>query len=318
MRASKGIPATDRPDILHAHSPALNGLAALATARRFRLPLVYEVRAFWEDAAADQGTSRPGGLRYRLTKALETHVLRRASAVTTICQGLKQDIIGRGIPADKITVIPNAVDPSAFSPGSRPDPDLQAQLGLQGSRVLGFIGSFFAYEGMSLLLDALPGLLDQAPDLRVLLVGGGEQEASLRAQANRLGIGQKVVMVGRVPHDVVQRYYDLVDLLVYPRSSIRLTELVTPLKPLEAMAQQRLFIASDVGGHQELVRDGETGVLFRADDIADFQRKALDLLAHPERWPSLKANGRRLIENERNWGVSVDRYRPVYERLLSA
>ncbi|MFZ1827432.1 MAG: TIGR04063 family PEP-CTERM/XrtA system glycosyltransferase [Candidatus Competibacteraceae bacterium] len=304
-----------KPDILHAHSPALNGLAALPMARRYQLPLVYEVRAFWEDAAVDQGTSTEGGLRYRLTRALETYVLQRTAAVTTICEGLKNDMTARGIPAEKITVIPNAVDIEAFHLGGAPDPELQTRLGLQGHRVLGFIGSFFAFEGLALLLAALPGLLAQAPDLRVLLVGGGEQEAALRRQAQDSGIADRVILVGRVPHDQVQKYYDLVDVLVYPRLSMRLTELVTPLKPLEAMAQGRLFIASDVGGHRELIRDGETGVLFRAGDIADLQAQTLDLLAHPERWPALKANGRRFVEEERNWAVSVARYRAIYERL---
>jgi len=113
-------------------------------------------------------------------------------------------------------------------------------------------------------LEALPELLKQAPDVRVLLVGGGPQDQALKEQARVLNIADQVVFTGRVPHAEVNRYYDLMDVLVYPRLSMRLTELVTPLKPLEAMAQGRLFIASNVGGHRELIRDGETGVLFRA------------------------------------------------------
>ncbi len=304
-----------RPDLLHAHSPALNGLAALRIARRFKLPLVYEVRAFWEDAAVDHGTTREGSLRYRLTRALETHVLQRASAVTCICEGLRNDIVARGIPAGKVTVIANAVDVEQFSLGGAPDPELRAQLGLDGTRVLGFIGSFYAYEGLALLLEGLPGLLKQRPEVRLLLVGGGPQEQALREQARALGVADRVVFTGRVPHAEVNRYYDLIDVLVYPRLSMRLTELVTPLNPLEAMAQGRLFIASDVGGHRELIRDGETGVLFRAGDAADLTAKALDLLSQPERWPALKARGRRFVEEERTWRNSVARYADVYTTL---
>ena len=182
----------------------------------------------------------------------------------TICEGLRSDIAARGIPADKVTVIPNAVDIDNFEPGGTPDAALKARLGLDGATVLGFIGSFYAYEGLDLLLAALPALLQHRPDLRVLLVGGGPQEAALKAQAQQLGVADKVVFTGRVPHAEVQRYYDLVDVLAYPRHSMRLTELVTPLKPLEAMAQGRLLVASDVGGHKELIRDGETGMLFQA------------------------------------------------------
>lgn len=307
-----------RPDVLHAHSPVLNGLAALGAARRHGLPLVYEVRAFWEDAAVDHGTTREGSLRYRATRALETVVLERADAVTTICSGLRHDILARGVPAGRVTVIPNAVDVEQFSLGGTSDPALVAKLGLSGKRVLGFIGSFYAYEGLDLLLAALPAIREQAPDVHVLLVGGGPQEAALRAQAERLGLASAVTFAGRVPHAEVNGYYDLIDVLCYPRHPMRLTELVTPLKPLEAMAQGRLFVASDVGGHRELIRDGETGVLFRAGSVGDLAARVLALLGAPAHWPALRAAGREFVETERNWAVSVGRYRGVYARALGA
>lgn len=310
------VVAQVRPAILHAHSPVLNALAALKLSRRRGIPLVYEVRAFWEDAAVDHGTSRAGGPRYRLTRALETYALRRAAAVTTICEGLRQDIIKRGIAPEKVTVIPNAVDVEQFQARHAPDPALRRELGLLGARVLGFIGSFYTYEGLALLLEALPLVLAQAPDSRLLLVGGGPQEPALRAQVQALGLSGKVIFTGRVPHREIQRYYDLIDVLVYPRLSLRLTELVTPLKPLEAMAQQRLCIASDVGGHRELIRDGETGILFRAGSSADLAAKAIALLQSPERWPGLKKAARRFVESERTWAASVARYRQVYGGLL--
>jgi glycosyltransferase involved in cell wall biosynthesis len=178
--------------------------------------------------------------------------------------------------------------------------------------VLGFLGSFYAYEGLALLVEALPEITKIIPEARVLLVGGGPQEANLKALAAKLGLEDKVLFVGRVPHDQVNRYYDLVDILVYPRLSMRLTDLVTPLKPLEAMAQGRLLAASDVGGHRELIRDDDTGVLFAAGSPEALARRVIDLLRHPERWPALKANARRFVETERAWKLSVARYESVY------
>lgn len=305
-----------RPDIIHAHSPVLNALPALKVGRRLGIPVVYEVRAFWEDAAVDHGTTAEGSLRYRLTRAMETHALKRVDHVFTICEGLRSDIVARGVGADRVTVIPNAVDIEAFEPGGRPDAALKAQLGLTDCTVLGFIGSFYAYEGLDLLLDALPQILARRPEVRVLLVGGGPQDEALKAQAQRLGVADKVVFTGRVPHAEVTRYYDLVDALVYPRHSMRLTELVTPLKPLEAMAQGRILVASGVGGHQELIRDGETGLLFAAGQAEALAAAVNRLLATPELWPRLRAQGRQFVENERNWRASVSRYPAVYERLL--
>jgi PEP-CTERM/exosortase A-associated glycosyltransferase len=304
-----------KPDVLHAHSPSLNAIAALRAGKKFGIPVVYEVRAFWEDAAVDHGTSSENGLRYKLTRALETYALKRADAVTTICEGLRKDIVARGIPADKVTVIPNAVDIDKFSVGGSADLQLKDKLGLSGSRLIGFIGSFYAYEGLDILLRAVPALAARVPDLRVLLVGGGPQDAQLRQLAKDLQIEDKVVFTGRVPHDQVNKYYDLLDVLVYPRLSMRLTDLVTPLKPLEAMAQGRILAASDVGGHLELIADGKTGVLFRADDPASLADKVGALLESQQQWPGLRQAGREYVETERNWPVSVARYNNIYGRL---
>ena len=305
----------ERPDVLHAHSPVLNAIPALRVGRRLGIPVVYELRALWEDAAVDHGTAREGGLRYRLSRGLESWVLRRADAVTTICEGLRRDIVDRGIPPEKVTVIPNAVDAEDFAARAAPDARLKHALGLDGAPVLGFIGSFFAYEGLAVLLRALRELKAQGEHLRVLLVGGGRQEADLKRLAAELGIESEVVFAGQVLHHQVQRYYDLIDVLVYPRLSMRLTELVTPLKPLEAMAQGRLVLASDVGGHRELIRDGETGTLFKAGDPQALAAAVRLLLKQPARWPSLKAAARRYVETERNWKGSVARYADIYGRI---
>jgi PEP-CTERM/exosortase A-associated glycosyltransferase len=305
-----------QPDIIHAHSPVLDAVPAIRVGRKLGIPVVYEIRAFWEDAAVDHGSTQEGSLRYKLTRALETWAVKNADAVTVICEGLRKDLAARGIPANKITVIPNAVDVEQFEMGGKPDLALKMKLGLGTSRVLGFIGSFYAYEGLDLLIAALPSILKQMPDVKVLLVGGGPQDAALKRQVMTLDLMDRVIFTGRVPHADVNRYYDLVDVLVYPRHPMRLTELVTPLKPLEAMAQGRLMVASDVGGHKELIQDGKTGVLFHAGNAGDLASKVVGLLKYEEGWERMKKNGRQFVETERNWAASVARYRSVYGGLV--
>ena len=304
-----------RPDVLHAHSPVLNALPALWVGRKRRIPVLYEVRALWEDAATDHGTTAEGSARYRASRALETFALRRVDRVTTICAGLRDEIAGRGIPADRVTVIPNAVDPREFSFGASPDPELTRSLGLEGKTVIGFAGSFYAYEGLDLLVEAAALLVPREPQLRVLLVGGGPQEAALKALAARRGLTDSVIFTGRVPHADVHRYYDLIDILAYPRRRMRLTDIVTPLKPLEAMAQGRMFVASDVGGHRELVRHDETGFLFPAGDARCLADSIEGVLARKHDWPRIRAQARRFVETERTWARSVARYADVYEAL---
>lgn len=306
----------ERPDLLHAHSPSLNGVAAIRVGHRLGLPVVYECRAFWEDAAADHGTSREWGLRYRLTRGLETWVFRNADAVTCICEGLRRDIRARGVAKDKVTVIPNAVNPDRFPYGMPRDEALSQELGLGSAKVLGFVGSFYAYEGLTLAVRSLPAILDHEPDACLLLVGGGPQEQELKGLAADLGIADKVLFTGRVSHDQVARYYSLVDLLIYPRLAIRLTELVTPLKPLEAMAQGKLVLASDVGGHRELIQDGVNGRLFQAGNSTALAAAAISFLRQRSLWEAQREAGRRYIEEERNWLACVGRYRSVYAKAL--
>jgi PEP-CTERM/exosortase A-associated glycosyltransferase len=306
------------PHIIHAHSPVLNAIPALRVGRRTGVPVVYEVRALWEDAAVDHGTTREGSLRYRLSRGLESYAAKRADHVVTICEGLRNELLARGVRPERVSVVPNGVDIERFDAGRHADRELAAKLGLAGMTVLGFAGSFYSYEGLHLLLSALPSILAQRPEVRLLLVGGGFQDENLRRQAVELGIADKVVFTGRVPHAEVGRYYDLIDMLVYPRLSMRLTELVTPLKPLEAMAQGRLVVGSDVGGHREMMRDGETAVLFKAGDQNHLAAKVLDLLAHPERWQQLRTAARRYVEKERSWTRCVANYVPIYEGLTAS
>lgn len=312
------VAAAERPDVLHAHSPVLNALACLMAARRLRLPVVYEVRAFWEDAAVDQGTASEGGLRYRLTRALETYAMRRCDGIAPICDGLRSDILKRGIAPELITMIPNGVDVNEFPFHPPEAAGLRVTLGLEDRIVLGFIGSFYAYEGLDLLLAALPEILRQWPNVAVLLVGGGPAESALKNQVQSLNLSSAVRFCGRVPHDVVQDYYSLVDIFVYPRHAMRLTNTVTPLKPLEAMARGGIVLASDVGGHRELLRDGDTGFLFPADDVRALSLAIQRLIANRLEWSRMRHTARRFVESERTWAAASRGYEELYGRAIKA
>ena len=306
----------EKVDVIQAHSPMLNGMAAIAVGKEFNIPVLYEIRAFWEDAAVSNGTCKEGDLRYRLSKDMETKVAREADAVTVICNGLKQDLISRGIPAEKITLIPNAVDISKFSGPSEPDAALKTKLGLDGAITLGFIGSFYDYEGLEILLGSLPMIRREVPNVKLLLVGGGPEEDNLKELVRSCGLENQVMFTGRVPHDKVQDYYNQVDIFVYPRKKMRLTDLVTPLKPLEAMAQHKLVAASDIGGHNELIENGKTGVLFEPDSSHSLARTIIDLLNNRESWPEMIAEGRKYVEDVRNWKNSIANYPAIFDRIV--
>jgi PEP-CTERM/exosortase A-associated glycosyltransferase len=308
-----------KPDLLHAHSPVLDGLAALRAGKRLGIPVLYEIRAFWEDAAVGNGTGREGSLRYRLTRGLESHAVRSADAIAVICEGLRGDLIARGVDPEKIIVSPNGVDLELFGNPLPREQGLAATLGIAASdAVIGFIGSFYDYEGIDDLIAAMPALVAAQPGARLLLVGGGPMETALKAQAAASPVADRIHFVGRVPHEAVELYYSLIDILAYPRKKMRLTDLVTPLKPLEAMAQGKLVAASDVGGHRELIEDGTTGTLFAPDDPAAIAAALSGLLERRDLWDERRRTARIFVETHRNWSSNILRYEPVYHRLLSA
>lgn len=307
-----------RPDVLHAHSPALCGLAGLRAARRLGIPLVYEIRAFWEDAAVGNGTERQGNLKYNLTRRLEDYVVARADAVVTICDGLKQDLVTRGNAPRRITIMPNGVDLTLFGAPPPRDDDFARELGLGDGPVIGFIGSFYDYEGLDDLIEAMPVLTAHHPNARLLMVGGGPCADLLRDQAAASPAVDAILFVGRVPHTQVERYYALCDIMAYPRKKSRLTDLVTPLKPLEAMAQGKLVAASDVGGHRELMTDGVTGTLFPPDSPRACGEALARLLSDRSQWDARREAGRIHVATNHDWHHNGARYLGVYQELINS
>ena len=305
-----------RPDVLHAHSPALCGLAAIRAGKRLGIPVVYEIRAFWEDAAVGNLVTSEGSLRYCLTRQLENRAVAAADAVMTICSGLRDDLIARGHNGGKIGIMPNGVDLAMFGDPLPRDLALAEELELGAGPVIGFIGSFYDYEGLDDLIAAMPALISRQPDARLLLVGGGPMDGDLRAQAAKSATASAIRFVGRVPHSEVERYYSLCDVMAYPRKNSRLTDLVTPLKPLEAMAQGTLVAASDIGGHRELITDGKTGVLFAPDNPAACADALANLFASRDSWEAIRTAGREHVCTNHDWDRNAQRYHCVYQALL--
>lgn len=309
------VASLEHPDILHAHSPILNGIPALWAGRRLRIPVVYEIRAFWEDAAVDHGTYSHNSWKYRLVRLAETSVCHHASQIGILCEGLKQDLIQRGIPEGKITVVSNGIDPEEFADGEA-DVEYQQEWDLNGKEVVGFLGSFYRYEGLDLLVDAFAQIADRRKNARLLLVGGGETEAELRDQIQNLGLQDRVILPGRIPHERICDVYALCDVLAYPRNSARITELVTPLKPLEAMAAGKALVASNIGGHRELIQPGQTGILFPPRDRQALARSIEELLNDRQLRQTLGEHARRWVHREHSWAKTTAVYEHIYHTAL--
>jgi len=306
---------TEKVDLIHSHSPSLNGLASLWVASRLAIPFLYEARAFWEDAAVNHGTFQEESFRYRVSRALETFLFKKADKVVTICEGMREDLVRRGVPPGHIQVVPNGVDVDWFQPRARAS-SLVEKFSLNGKPVFGFIGSFYRYEGLQFLLDSIPQLTQNLPGAKVILVGGGYEESLVREKAKLYG--DNVILAGQIPHECIRDFYSIIDVFVCPRERIRLTDLVTPLKPLEAMSMAKMVLASDVGGHRELIQHDKTGLLFHAESKDDFLSQAVRAAEDSKLRDAIGKQARRYVESERAWPHVVSRYISIYEDLATS
>ncbi len=299
--------------VLHAHSSYTNGLAARYASKQLGIPFIYELRTLWGERAVVEDGLDPRSFKYRAVWRLELGVMRRANLVVAIAKGIRDAIVERGIPSEKVIIVPNGVDTSVFSPRD-PDQELVRSLRLNGCFVVGFIGSLGSLEGMPLMIEAFKEIHRREPRARLVIVGDGQDAERLRQATTAAGLDAVVTMTGLVPHDQILRYYSVMDVLVYPRIDARINQTVTPLKPLEAMAMGKVCLASDVGGLKELVQDDVTGLLFKAGDVGDLANKTLTLAADPDLRQRLAAQGQAMVRRDREWSAVAARYADIYRQ----
>ncbi len=300
-------------DIVHAHTPFTVARVALQEARRQALPIVYEKRNLWEESARARGKTSGHWPWYQVARAMDRWVTVRADAVCTITEALRSHTLRLGAEPDRVFVVGNGVDTNEFTP--RPAPaELRAQCTAGGNFVIGFVGSFFSFEGLPMLLEAFSRLRTKYPMTRLVLVGDGEDRLRVEQLMVTLGLDQSVWLVGRVPHTRVADFYAAMDVLVYPRYHSLLTDMISPLKPLEPMAMARCVVGSDVGGIRELIRNGETGLLFRADSSTDLEASLELLLSGRVSATEVGNRAREHVMAHRQWRQMATVYDGAYHR----
>ncbi len=314
LRMALHIARKYKPDVIHAHSPFTCGLVGDMVSFLTGIPVIYEMRGIWEDSHTSRYGMATTSLRYRAVRSLETLALKRADMCFAISNALKEEIISRGVNPDKIVIVPNGVDIRKFTPGPASD-QLVAALGLKDKLVIGYIGTFFYYEGLDLLVDAFEMLAGKFPSLTLMLIGDGELMPKLRDLASKSAYSHRIIFTGRIKNDLIVDYYKLFDLLVLPRRDAREANLVTPLKPLEIMSMAKPLVASDVGGHKEIVIDGVNGVLFPHGKVDALAEKCEALILDDTNRLRLGERSRTWVENNRDWNVLIDHYISVYQRL---
>ena len=287
----------------------------MLAARQAGVKGIYEYRGMWHYSSAARNTWFPWTEPFQRRQRLELEAGRMADACFAISEALKADLVAGGLPEEKITVLPNAVDVERFTP-LPPDGELLEKYALRDRVVVGFIGSFTAYEGLEHLLDAVLELNWRNLPVSLLLVGDGAGLARLRELHRARGSHPAVIFTGRVPFDEVKRYYSLIDIMPFPRIPAKVCHCVPPLKPLEAMAMGKAVLVSHVAALTEIVRDGETGLVCESGNLPDLVEKLEALVTAPEMRRRLATQGRAWVLAERDWHRVSERILRVYEGLL--
>jgi glycogen(starch) synthase len=315
-RGLSSLLAEGRFEIVHAHTPFTVARAALLEARKRRLPFEYEKRNLWEESARARGKARGRWPWFQLARAMDRWVTTRADAVCTITEALKSSTVELGAAADRVFVVGNGADTDAFVP-RLPPAELRERCLRGGNFVVGFVGSFFSFEGLPMLVQAFAAIRARYPGARLVLVGDGEDLAKVEQVVAELALAGSAWVVGRVPHAQVPDFYAAMDVLVYPRYPSKLTDMISPLKPLEPMAMGRCVIGSSVGGISELIRDGETGLLFSAGSLPALVEKLETLVSGKIDAAQMGAKAREFVVKCRQWRHMAESYDAAYVRATA-
>lgn len=322
-----------KPQVVMAASNHNNALPGLIAARRLGIPFWYEVRGFWEITRLSRDPEIEQTFNYQLQRAFEILVARNSDLVFTLTQPMHEELVARGVAENRVHLVPNSCDPARFTP--RPyHHALATVLGLpQGVPVIGYVGSFAPYEGLEDLALACGELRKQGYVFRLLLVGGetgsssekGPVTLEIERIAEESGLADWLIMTGRVPHDLVEAHYSLIDIAPFPRRSQPVTEMVSPLKPLEALAMGKAVMVSSLRALNEMIEHEKTGLIFEKGNIEALWQMLGRLLRDPCLRQRLGAAGRDWVVENRTWtrtaetiakALEIPETRVPYETLI--
>ncbi|MDO5617807.1 glycosyltransferase family 4 protein [Kocuria sp.] len=309
-----------RPALIHASSGRRGyetALVGLALKRKTGLPFVYEVRSFFEANWTAENERESTGEIFERRMATELLCMQEADRVLTIGEAMREDLINRGISAEKIDIIPNGVDTEIFTKQDR-DENLAGSLGLEGLPTFGYVSNMDHYrESQETLVHAAAVLQDRGSNLHCVIVGDGPRRTVVESLAAELGVADRIHFLGRVQHEDIPAYYSLIDIFVVPRISERAATYVTPLKPFEAMATGRPVVTSDLPALREIVSAPQRGLTFPAGDHHALATLLQELENNSERRKQLAEAGYEWASTQRSWTSNGPRYVDAFAKVTS-
>jgi glycosyltransferase involved in cell wall biosynthesis len=228
-----------------------------------------------------------------------------ADHVVTLSEGMRDEVAGRGVAAERITVVPNAVGSEWLSGVSEHD-GARERLRLDDALLVGTVSSINGYEGLDLIGEVVAGLRARGVNARGVVVGDGPALDELRASPH----AEHVTFTGRVSREQAMTWHRAIDVFLVPRLDTTVTRVVTPIKPLEAMATGSLVVAADLPALRETVPQESGGIVLPRDARAWVD--AIAQVAAAGEIAERGESGRRWVEENRTWDALVATYDQVY------
>ncbi|MGV9199492.1 MAG: glycosyltransferase family 4 protein [Promethearchaeia archaeon] len=305
-------------DLVHDHSSGNISKATYSASKEKKIPFLYEVRGFVEESNVANRNLTRDDKRYIEKRQRKTNLMKKADAVITLGKAMKNEIIKRGIKKKKISIIPNGVNTKYFSP-LPPTESLKEKLKIGTDKVIGYIGSIRKLEGLEVLIKSVSILKKTLGNVKVLLVGPirpRHYEARFKRFIRKSSIKDDIIISGIVPFNEIKKYYSIIDIFVIPRLNLKVNRLVTPLKPLEVMAMEKLLIASDLPALREQIIPKVSGVLFEPENPTALSKKLEYYLNNQDKLERIGKNARDYVKKHYEWKKIVKKYLPIYEKLM--
>jgi glycosyltransferase involved in cell wall biosynthesis len=266
--------------------------AGLLAARRYKIPFFLEVNYFTKTPIVRRRTFfvRP------VERIIEKALFEKADGIIVVSTYLRKQLESQGISPYKILVVPNAADPSKFDP-TKTGNGIKKRLSMADKRVVGFIGYFYPWHGIELLLKAFPLLKKEIKEVGYLLIGDGPIFPKIQEAVTSNNFQEDIIMTGKVPHGEVPNLISAFDIAVMPHSNVY----GSPMKILEYMAMGKAVVAPRLGPLEDVIDDGKTGLLFEPENAEDLTQKILKLLLDEKLRETLGSVARESIIKEHNW-----------------
>lgn len=290
----------EQPDVLHAHWLIPQGVLAVVVKKLFKVPVI--VTAHGTDVFR---------LRNPLCLRLKKWVVDNADEVVTVSTALARVLVDDTHSTVQPSIIPMGVDASQFSPDKK-DAAIRDRYNIPGPFLL-FVGRLTEVKGLRYLIDAMATVRAAVPEAKLLIVGHGELEQSLKKQVDQLGFGNVVLFAGGIPNVEMPPYYATADIFIGPSIQVKGGDTEGfGLTFVEAAMSGCLVIGTRVGGIEEIICDGETGYLVSPGDSDVLAAKIVEVIATLNQHERMKGNARKVVVDQFDWDVITARYRDAY------